>query len=55
MVFVAIPVSLDYSTALEEMLVVGRALAGLSLPSLASLETELASEPEEPKVRMAGG
>ena len=43
----------DGSTSLEEMLVVGRALVGLFLPSSIPKETGSALELEEPKLRMA--
>ena len=43
--------SLDCSTALGEMLAMGRALVGLSLSSPASLETELALELEAQMAR----
>ena len=48
----AFSASLNYFASLGGMLVVGRALVGLSLPSSASLETILALEPEE---QMTGG
>ena len=44
--------SLDGFTSLEEMLAIGRALVGLSLPSSVPEETE---ELEEPKLCMAWG
>ena len=47
--------SSDCSTALGEMLAVGRALVGFSLPSSASLETESALELKEPEAQMAEG
>ena len=47
--------SSDGFTSLEEMLVEGRALVGLSLPSSIPEETGLALEPEELELRMAWG
>ena len=50
--------SLDGFTSLEEMLAVGRALVGLSLPSSVPEETRSALEPrelEEPELCMAWG
>ena len=52
LVSTAFSASLNYFASLGGMLVVGRALVGLSLPSSASLETILALEPEE---QMTGG
>ena len=55
MVSTAFSTTLNCSAASGEMLAVGRASIGLSLPSSASSETELALELKELEARMAGG